>query len=102
MRLTGPDATHIFDGLNAFPTHISHIQLGRTPRATQTWTPTEGTDDLFKLALEWLRVDRELRRVKEKEKGRVRGPKSDVSLGRVAAMGAPKGQKDPVRQELTR
>lgn len=27
------DATHIFDGIHSFPTHIVHLQLGSTPSA---------------------------------------------------------------------
>ncbi|WWC90862.1 uncharacterized protein L201_005799 [Kwoniella dendrophila CBS 6074] len=74
-------ATHIFDGLRKFPTKICHMQLGSTPRGIVTWPPAnvpESDQDLFSLALGWLREDRELRRVKEKEKGRVRGPKTDT------------------------
>ncbi|OCF76061.1 CCR4-NOT complex subunit CAF16 [Kwoniella mangroviensis CBS 8886] len=76
-------ATHIFDGLRNFPTKICHMQLGSTPRGIVSWPPAnvpESELDLFTLALGWLREDRELRRVKEKEKGRVRGPKTDVSV----------------------
>ncbi|ORX38627.1 P-loop containing nucleoside triphosphate hydrolase protein [Kockovaella imperatae] len=68
-------ATHIFDGLSSFPTHICHLQLGRTPRPLHVWEATSGVEDLFKLALQWTREDRDLRRIKEKETGRVRGPK---------------------------
>ncbi|OCF57384.1 CCR4-NOT complex subunit CAF16 [Kwoniella mangroviensis CBS 10435] len=74
-------ATHIFDGLRNFPTKICHMQLGSTPRGIVSWPPAnvpESELDLFTLALGWLREDRELRRVKEKEKGRVRGPKTDT------------------------
>ena len=77
-RLT-PDATHIFDGLNIFPTHIAHLQLGTTPKELFQWSPSARQEDLFKLALEWIREDRDLRRIKEKERGRVRGPREDVS-----------------------
>ncbi|WWC63139.1 uncharacterized protein I303_105739 [Kwoniella dejecticola CBS 10117] len=74
-------ATHIFDGLRKFPTKICHMQLGSTPRGIITWPPADvpaSEQDLFSLALGWLREDRELRRVKEKEKGRIRGPKTDT------------------------
>lgn len=70
-------ATHIFDGLGEFPNKICHIQLGKTPRALVHWKPNQA--DLFKVALEWLREDRILRREKEEAKGRMRGPKTDVS-----------------------
>ena len=43
------------------------------------WRDKGRTEDLFLLALEWLREDRDLRREREKEAGRVRGPKVDVS-----------------------
>lgn len=42
------------------------------------WADQGRTEDLFRLALGWLREDRELRRVKERESGHVRGPKEDV------------------------
>lgn len=71
------DATHIFDGLGAFPNKIAHIQLGSTPKPMIEWAP--GSGDLFTVALGWLREDRELRRKKEAAKGRIRGPKGDVS-----------------------
>ncbi|WVQ68197.1 uncharacterized protein L199_006404 [Kwoniella botswanensis] len=74
-------ATHIFDGLRNFPTKICHMQLGSTPRGIVSWPPANvpvSELDLFTLALGWLREDRELRRIKEKEKGRVRGPKTDT------------------------
>ncbi|ORY35416.1 P-loop containing nucleoside triphosphate hydrolase protein [Naematelia encephala] len=70
-------ATHIFDGLATFPTHICHLQLGTTPRPTLVWTSST-SEDLFSLALSWLREDRELRREKEKAQGRVRGPRTDT------------------------
>ncbi|KAL7423483.1 CCR4-NOT regulatory complex component [Cryptotrichosporon argae] len=71
-------ATHIFDGLAAFPTKVAHLQLGRTPKALRAWAPadhTRGTAALFHLALEWLAEDRELRRAAEKAVGRERGPR---------------------------
>lgn len=78
--LTYPDATHIFDGLTVFPTHIAHLQLGGTPDALVKWdTTTSRSEDLFNLALKWIRVDRDLRREQEKARGRERGPKNAVS-----------------------
>lgn len=41
------------------------------------WGPDSG--DLFRTSLGWLREDRVLRRQKEADKGRIRGPKGDVS-----------------------
>lgn len=71
-------ATHIFDGLSAFPSHICHLQLGGTPSPMLVWNSSARHEDLFSLALGWLREDRDLRRVKEREAGRVRGPKKDT------------------------
>lgn len=85
------DATHIFDGLQSFPTHICHLQLGRTPSPLLTWPITNPAEsgseakhshsDLLEIALEWLTEDRNLRRRLEKEKGKKsRGArKTDVS-----------------------
>lgn len=74
------DATHIFDGLTVFPTHVAHLQLGATPDALVKWDSTGGSESLFNLALKWIRVDRDLRREHEKARGRQRGPKNDVSI----------------------
>jgi len=52
---------------------VCHLQLGATPKPTLDWSPK---DDLFTVALGWLREDRELRRAKEAAAGRVRGPKT--------------------------
>lgn len=48
--------------------------MGRTPRPMFKWTP--GEQDLFQLALGWLREDRDVRRKHEAERGRIRGPKT--------------------------
>lgn len=94
-------ATHIFDGIHSFPTHLVHVQLGSTttphplpwpiPRGEQT--PAEvvkalpaslqssytdhaaaGADvSLLQLALGWLREDRILRQELEAERNIVRG-----------------------------
>ncbi|KAK8854895.1 hypothetical protein IAR55_003634 [Kwoniella newhampshirensis] len=74
-------ATHIFDGLQTFPTKICHMQLGGTPRGMVAWPPAGNPSDkldLFSLALGWLREDKVLRKQKEESKGRVRGPKTDT------------------------
>ena len=62
-----------------FPTRISHLQLGTTPRALYRWDPHARVEDLFQLALGWIREDREVRRVREKERGRIRGPRPEAS-----------------------
>jgi CCR4-NOT complex subunit CAF16 len=69
-------ATHIFDGLNNFPNKVCHLQLGSTPKPLLDWVP--GKMNLFDIAIEWLREDRKLRRVKEAKTGRIRGPKPET------------------------
>ncbi|KAF8270973.1 P-loop containing nucleoside triphosphate hydrolase protein [Lactarius quietus] len=77
-------ATHIFDGLNEFPTHIAHMRLGIFVKKPIPWsdTVTEQSSDniaggldrtLFKVALQWLREDREHRRELEKAGRKTRG-----------------------------
>ena len=83
-------ATHIFDGLDRFPTHVSHMQLGKTlvsdpiawplgPNDTDIFDISRATiekmDDpnragskLMILALDWLEQDKQARRELE-EKG---------------------------------
>ena len=78
------DATHIFDGLNEFPTHIAHMRLGTFVKKPTPWsraTAEESLDNiaggldrtLFKIALQWLREDREHRRELEKDGRKTRG-----------------------------
>ncbi|PWN45175.1 hypothetical protein IE81DRAFT_285853 [Ceraceosorus guamensis] len=79
-------ATHIFDGLQTFPTHVVHMQLGTTTTPLPiAWPPSssDATDALPALdskveregsvllatALAWLRQDRELRLEKEQAEG---------------------------------
>ena len=58
------------------------MQLGSTPSALLTWpdettsTETVHTEALFHLAHKWLKADREVRRAREKESGRLRGPRA--------------------------
>ncbi|KAF8322090.1 P-loop containing nucleoside triphosphate hydrolase protein [Clavulina sp. PMI_390] len=68
-------ATHIFDGLDEFPTHISHMRNGEFVKDPVSWplaasdAPELGSStgsDLHKIALAWLKEDRELRRAAEK------------------------------------
>ena len=88
-------ATHIYDHIETFPTHICHLRLGRTPDEMVTYSPSstimedsvaaeEKRGELLGIALRWLREDREVRKVRDKERGRERGAKSggDVSRGR--------------------
>jgi CCR4-NOT complex subunit CAF16 len=82
MRIT-LDATHIFDGLNEFPTHIAHMRLGSFVTDPTPWLPSPignvGAPDrtLFRTALQWLREDREHRRELEKAGRKSRGAKYD-------------------------
>ena len=89
-------ATHIFDGLDAFPTHLCHLQLGSTIAPSPLKWPiqfgAEGTtvpgvslgvrekmmdperpgSRLLELALSWLVEDRERRIEKEVREGGVK------------------------------
>jgi hypothetical protein len=83
-KLIPPDATHIFDGMNEFPTHIAHMRLGTFAKKPIPWSDAlaeqsldnvTGSRDrtLFKVALQWLREDREHRRELEKAGRKTRG-----------------------------
>lgn len=88
MGVVGSDATHIFDGINTFPTHIAHMRDGRFVSEPTAWTgDVEGTvttaagSTIHALALRWLRQDREHRVALEKggDKRRTRGARVTVS-----------------------
>ena len=78
------DATHIFDGLNEFPTHVAHMRLGSFVMNATPW-PLPPTDSplinnerapdstLFRTALQWLGEDRVYRRELEKAGRKTRG-----------------------------
>jgi len=76
-------ATHIFDGLNEFPTHIAHMRLGSFVMDPMPWPPSHidnvGALDgaLFRTALQWLRGDRDHRRELEKDGRKTRGARRD-------------------------
>ncbi|EED81097.1 predicted protein [Postia placenta Mad-698-R] len=82
-------ATHIFDGLSRFPTHVAHMHLGTVLSQPTPWplTPESAAQvvsvdlgpnpPLYKLALQWLREDRELRRELEKQGRKTRGARID-------------------------
>ncbi|KAH9833809.1 P-loop containing nucleoside triphosphate hydrolase protein [Rhodofomes roseus] len=82
-------ATHIFDGLNEFPTHVAHMHLGTFLSQPTPWpiapdivSKVVSVDlgpkpTLYALALQWLREDRELRRELEKQGRKKRGAKVD-------------------------
>ena len=70
------DATHIFDGLDDFPTHIAHMRLGSLVTEPSPWPITQESvlaaqfppaTTLFKVALQWLRKDKDYREALEKQ-----------------------------------
>ncbi|KAJ7433815.1 P-loop containing nucleoside triphosphate hydrolase protein, partial [Mycena galericulata] len=81
-------ATHIFDGLNHFPTHIAHMSFGRlvTPpspwpiAAGSTLNAQFGSSTLYNIALQWLKEDREYRRELEKNGRKVRGARRNETV----------------------
>jgi len=67
-------ATHIFDGLNHFPTHIAHMRLGSFVQPPTVWQPSGGDCTLlYDLALKWLQDDRTDRRNLENQGRKLRG-----------------------------
>lgn len=89
------DATHIFDGLNDFPTHVAHMRFGSFVTLPTPWTPNpsdgtiSNTSNLYKVALQWLKEDRDFRRELEKEGKRiVRGARrNEVGVWAIADHG---------------
>ena len=79
------DATHIFDGLNEFPTHVTHMRFGNFVMDATPWplppsiVPQMGSSErapdgtLFQIALQWLREDRKDRQELEKAGRKTRG-----------------------------
>jgi len=70
------DATHIFDGLDDFPTHVAHMRLGSFVTEPSPWPITQESalaaqfppaTTLFKVALQWLREDKVYREALEKQ-----------------------------------
>jgi CCR4-NOT complex subunit CAF16 len=96
-------ATHIFDGLNTFPTHIAHMRDGHFATPPTPWpirdgvgaersstfeasvslvkSPTNAGSFLYALALGWLKEDKEIRRRAEAsgERIKTRGARHEVS-----------------------
>jgi len=78
-------ATHIFDGLNQFPTHIAHMSFGRLVTPPSPWPiPSDsplsaqfGSSTLYFVALKWLQEDREYRRELERQGRKMRGARRD-------------------------
>jgi len=66
-------ATHIFDGLDEFPTHIAHMRDGSFVIPPVPWPFSGGAGTglgsgsrLYTIALAWLKEDQEVRRAAEK------------------------------------
>lgn len=80
------DATHIFDGLSGFPTHIVHMRFGEFLTEPIPWPPTSSSSalvtqgsnsTLYHVALQWLKEDRIHRRELEKAGKKTRGARRD-------------------------
>lgn len=83
-------ATHIYDHIETFPTHICHLRLGTTPDELVSYTPSqtimedsaaaeEKRGELMGIALKWLKADRDVRKQRDKERGTERGAKRGVT-----------------------
>lgn len=81
-------ATHIFDGLSTFPTHVIHMRFGEFVEEPLVWTPNNqissssaGNTSLYSLALGWLKEDRVKRKELEAQGHRVvRGARRDQEV----------------------
>ncbi|KAG0709611.1 P-loop containing nucleoside triphosphate hydrolase protein [Suillus ampliporus] len=75
-------ATHIFDGLNSFPTHVAHMRFGSFATEPTPWPSgfTNGSQPptLYNTALQWLREDRDYRRELEKQGRKGRGARDET------------------------
>jgi CCR4-NOT complex subunit CAF16 len=89
-------ATHIFDGLDTFPTHVAHMRLGSMVVEPTPWPlPSIPSSDislnkgssLYTLALHWLTEDREHRRALEKDGRKARGAKVDQVMPTIPPKG---------------
>jgi CCR4-NOT complex subunit CAF16 len=76
------DATHIFDGLNDFPTHIAHMRFGTLVTGPVPWPITNEhllkdsfpiSTTLYDIALQWLKDDKDFRRELENQGRKLRG-----------------------------
>lgn len=68
------DATHIFDGLNDFPTHVAHLRLGAFIQPPTPWNTGDiSKASIYDTALKWLTEDRTHRRQLELEGRKMRG-----------------------------
>ncbi|KAF8639728.1 hypothetical protein AX17_000990 [Amanita inopinata Kibby_2008] len=82
-------ATHIFDGLNDFPTHVTHMRLGSMVTSPSPWPILPASPlsvkfapstPLYNVALCWLREDRDHRRELEKSGRKSRGARRDLAV----------------------
>ncbi|KAK2466193.1 hypothetical protein APHAL10511_001835 [Amanita phalloides] len=82
-------ATHIYDGLNDFPTHIAHMHLGAMVTPPSPWpilpdSPLNAVfpsfTPLYNVALQWLKEDRIKRREVERQHGKTRGARKDQAV----------------------
>ncbi|KAF8591509.1 P-loop containing nucleoside triphosphate hydrolase protein [Ramaria rubella] len=82
-------ATHIFDGLNSFPTHVLHMRFGKFVTPPIEWKPSNMSSCsvvsgflLHTVALKWLKEDK-LYRKQEEERGnrtRTRGARRNQTV----------------------
>ena len=87
------DATHIFDGLNDFPTHVAHMHLGTFLMEPKPWPFSNPSAEgivsvdlgpkptLYAVALQWLSEDRDRRRALENQGRKRRGARRDDVCG---------------------
>ncbi|KAH9482980.1 ABC transporter domain-containing protein C20G4.01 [Psilocybe cubensis] len=86
MHQISDDATHIFDGLNNFPTHVAHMRYGSFVTLPTPYNPnpslgTSSTSTLYNLALQWLKEDRDYRRELERNGQQItRGARRDQAV----------------------
>ncbi|KII94761.1 hypothetical protein PLICRDRAFT_148930 [Plicaturopsis crispa FD-325 SS-3] len=74
-------ATHIFDGLNAFPTHVAHMRFGSFEKEPTPWPSAFGSGaTLYSVALQWLKEDRDHRKLLESQGRKTRGARKDQTV----------------------
>ncbi|KAG7449219.1 P-loop containing nucleoside triphosphate hydrolase protein, partial [Guyanagaster necrorhizus] len=74
-------ATHIFEGLNDFPTHVAHMRFGVFATPPTAWPfSDQPTVTLYSVAVQWLKEDREYRRELEKNGLKLRGARKDEGV----------------------
>ncbi|KAG6861595.1 hypothetical protein C0995_014502 [Termitomyces sp. Mi166 len=85
----GLDATHIFDGLNNFPTHVTHMRLGSVIEPPASWPISSVSSltsqfapstPLYAVALQWLKEDRDNRQELERNGRKRRGARREQVL----------------------